>query len=145
MGLDNWGKGNRWVRSSQGWVAGVCQGLGERFGVDPLILRVIWLASVFFAGVGLVLYPMLAFTLPREDQLSSHQRKKILGVCDQLSQRSGLDIGLVRFLAVALALSSLGVTVIGYLILYFVMPINSLPGKAHPLPNRVTSSAGIDK
>jgi phage shock protein C len=48
-------------------VAGVCAGLGERFGIDVGIVRIAWLASIFVTlGVSLLIYVALAFLIPKE-------------------------------------------------------------------------------
>lgn len=48
-------------------VAGVCGGLGERFGIDVGVVRVVWLASVFLTlGVTLLVYIPLALLIPKE-------------------------------------------------------------------------------
>lgn len=48
-------------------VAGVCAGLGERFGVDVGIVRIAWLISIFVTvGVSLLIYVVLAFAIPKE-------------------------------------------------------------------------------
>ncbi len=46
--------------------AGVCTGLGEYFDVDPVIIRIIWIAAGFFtAGIGaLILYFIIALIIP---------------------------------------------------------------------------------
>ena len=117
--------GNRWVRSTDGILAGVCEGLGKRFGIDPWLLRLGWLVSVFALGTGLVLYFILAFCLPREDQISKAFNKTFLGVCARIAASTGMDVGLVRSIAVMLGIASLGATFIGYIILHFVVPDNS--------------------
>jgi phage shock protein C len=113
---------NRWVRSQEGIFAGVCEGVGRRFGIDPWVIRLGWLLSVFALGTGLFLYIILAFCLPREDQLSEAYKNKFLGVCSRISASTGLEIGLVRSIAVMLGVASLGTTFIGYIILHFVVP-----------------------
>lgn len=48
-------------------VAGVAGGLGEFFGVDPGIVRVVWLvASLLTLGIALLIYTLLAWILPKE-------------------------------------------------------------------------------
>jgi phage shock protein C len=48
-------------------VAGVAGGLGEYFGVDPGVIRVVWLiASLLTLGIALVIYALLAWILPKE-------------------------------------------------------------------------------
>jgi phage shock protein C len=48
-------------------VAGVAGGLGEFFGVDPGIVRVVWLlASLLTVGIALLPYALLAWIMPKE-------------------------------------------------------------------------------
>jgi phage shock protein C len=112
----------RWVRSKSGIVAGVCDGLGRRFNIDPWIVRALWLAAALVFGTGVLLYLILWATLPREDQLAEAKNKRLLGVCARMSRASGVDIGAVRALTVILAFASFGATIIGYVVLHFVMP-----------------------
>ncbi|MET3920393.1 PspC domain-containing protein [Arthrobacter sp. UYEF20] len=62
-----------WVRS-QGvhrgrdrWVGGVASGIAQRFGVDPLIVRGIFIVLAIFAGVGVLLYGLAWALLPEPD------------------------------------------------------------------------------
>ena len=45
-------------------VAGVCGGLGEYFGVDPTIIRIIWVALVLGAGTGIIAYIIFWIVVP---------------------------------------------------------------------------------
>jgi phage shock protein C len=47
-------------------IAGVCAGLGKYFGIDPTILRIIFVLSSFI-GVGspILIYFLLAILMPR--------------------------------------------------------------------------------
>ena len=45
-------------------IAGVCGGLAEYFGVDPTIVRVLWVVMVLFAGTGILLYLILWIVMP---------------------------------------------------------------------------------
>lgn len=48
-------------------LAGVCGGLGQYFGVDSTLVRLIFALLVFFGvGSGLVLYIILAIVMPLE-------------------------------------------------------------------------------
>jgi phage shock protein C len=52
------------------WLAGVCGGLGEYFGVDSTLIRVIFvLASLLLGAVfgGVVIYVILWILMPEED------------------------------------------------------------------------------
>jgi len=113
---------NQWTRSSDGWLAGVCQGLGERFAVSTGLLRLIWLMSVLFFGVGLILYFICAFCLPVEGREEEALKPKILGVCVRLSQRLDMDVGLLRILMVLIALGSFGTTALAYIVIHFLLP-----------------------
>ena len=56
-----------WTRSSTDKViAGVCGGLGRRLGIDPVILRVVAVVLVFFAGAGIVLYAAAWLFMPSD-------------------------------------------------------------------------------
>jgi phage shock protein PspC (stress-responsive transcriptional regulator) len=47
-------------------IAGVCSGLGDHFGVDPILLRVAFVALAIFAGVGFWLYLAMFLLVPEE-------------------------------------------------------------------------------
>ena len=52
-------------------ILGVAGGLGEYFGLDPVLFRVIFVVSALAGGVGLIAYLVLALILPAsgEDDL----------------------------------------------------------------------------
>ncbi len=111
----------KWLRSSQGLIAGVCEGVGRRLGVDPWLVRLGWLLSVCLFGTGILAYLVLAICLPREDDPVQGQRRRLLGVCWRISQRTGMEVGIVRALTVVLSVASLGLTVLAYIVLNFVL------------------------
>jgi phage shock protein C len=45
-------------------IDGVCGGMGEYFGIDPVIVRVIFVASILLGGLGAVLYLALMIIMP---------------------------------------------------------------------------------
>lgn len=45
-------------------MAGVAGGVAEAFGVDPTLVRALWVVSVVFAGAGFLLYLVLWIVLP---------------------------------------------------------------------------------
>jgi phage shock protein PspC (stress-responsive transcriptional regulator) len=53
-----------WRDPEHGLVAGVCAGLAERLGVDPLLLRAAFVAATAAGGVGVVVYGVLWLLLP---------------------------------------------------------------------------------
>ncbi len=50
----------------QRMIWGICGGIGQYFDVDPTIVRVIWVVSLFFGGFGLLAYVILRFVIPLE-------------------------------------------------------------------------------
>ncbi|MFJ3956123.1 PspC domain-containing protein [Arthrobacter sp. NPDC090010] len=55
------------VRGSDRWFGGVASGLGHRFGVDPLIVRGLFIVLAVFAGIGVLLYGLAWALLPEPD------------------------------------------------------------------------------
>ncbi len=47
-------------------IFGVCGGLGDYFGIDPTIIRILFVAAVILYGSGLLLYVILALVMPEE-------------------------------------------------------------------------------
>lgn len=45
-------------------VCGVCGGLGEFFGIDPTIIRLVWAILGFMGGTGIVAYLIAAVIIP---------------------------------------------------------------------------------
>ena len=45
--------------------AGVCGGIGEYFSIDPVIIRLLWVAFILMAGTGLIAYIIAAFIIPQ--------------------------------------------------------------------------------
>lgn len=52
-----------------GWIAGVCAGVGRHFGVDPVFLRVAFVVACVFAWkIALVTYVVAWMLLPLRDE-----------------------------------------------------------------------------
>lgn len=49
-------------------IAGVCGGIANYFGIDPVIPRVIWVVLVLGAGVGLLAYAICWVVIPQEPE-----------------------------------------------------------------------------
>ena len=49
-------------------IAGVASGVAEYFDADPTIVRVLWVLSIFFGGLGLLLYIAMAIIVPLEPE-----------------------------------------------------------------------------
>ena len=55
----------RLCRSNNKMIGGVCAGLADYLGLDPTIVRVVWVLLVLFAGFGILLYLILWIVMPK--------------------------------------------------------------------------------
>lgn len=69
--------------TSNSVIAGVAGGLGEFFAIDPIILRLLFVVTLFFGGAGLVVYILMWLIVPADtkvvkgdNQLTSSQVEK---------------------------------------------------------------------
>lgn len=118
-------KAIKWQRSIDGWAFGVCEGLGKSFDINPNLLRALLLLSMFALGTGLLIYLILGFTLPREDELVEYHENKFLGVCERIANKSSIELGVIRVFTIISFLASAGATLLLYIVLHFVLPQNS--------------------
>lgn len=51
-------------------ICGVCAGVADYFSIDVSIVRILWVALVFFWSVGLWLYIAAALILPDKSEIS---------------------------------------------------------------------------
>ncbi len=63
------------ARPAERWVGGVSGAVARRLGIDPLVVRALFVASVFFAGIGLVLYGIGWALLPEESDGRIHAQE----------------------------------------------------------------------
>ena len=112
----------RWVRSKNGMVAGICEGIAERIGVEAWILRVLLVLGTVCFFTGPLIYLALAVSLPREDRIQEAYEKMFLGVCSRISRRTDLEIGIVRAGMILLLISTFGFALIAYVVLAIFMP-----------------------
>jgi phage shock protein PspC (stress-responsive transcriptional regulator) len=54
-------------RSRERWIGGVAAGIAQRMGIDPLIVRGIFIVLTLFAGIGVLLYGLAWAFLPEPD------------------------------------------------------------------------------
>lgn len=58
-------KNKRLVKSqSNRMICGVCAGVGEYFGIDPTVIRLLWILLTFCGGSGLLAYIIAAVVIP---------------------------------------------------------------------------------
>lgn len=55
---------------------GVCGGVAEHFGLDPLIIRIIFLITAFWSGLGVFIYLALIFLSPVEPEFAGKNQEK---------------------------------------------------------------------
>jgi phage shock protein C len=79
--------GERLYRSrSDRMLAGVAGGLAELWDVDPSLLRVIWAVLILFTGgIALVVYIVMAFVVPDEEELYPSAPAAVGGSPDALA------------------------------------------------------------
>ncbi|MGE5499020.1 MAG: PspC domain-containing protein [Syntrophothermus sp.] len=49
-------------------IAGVAMGLAEYFDIDPVIVRILFVASAFISGIGFLVYLLLWIVVPYKDE-----------------------------------------------------------------------------
>jgi phage shock protein PspC (stress-responsive transcriptional regulator) len=60
--------GTRLVRPRRGrWIAGVCAGIADRFGMSRAVVRAIFVVSVILPGPQFVIYIALWIVIPSDD------------------------------------------------------------------------------
>src|SRR3954451_14866743 len=75
-------------------IGGVCAGLGRRLGIDPIVLRVVFIVATAAGGLGLVAYGLAWALLPAEGD-SRAPALRVPGSRDSWSVASG--IGMLMF------------------------------------------------
>ena len=76
-------------------VAGVAGGLGEYFGIDPTIIRVIFVLLTVFGGSGLLIYLILWLIMPAKSRIGSSPAASVRDSVEELrnqAQRFAHDI-----------------------------------------------------
>jgi phage shock protein C len=57
-------------------ISGVCGGLGEFFGIDPTLIRIIFILLLIFGGSGLIIYLVMWLIVPDEPLAAVSQAPK---------------------------------------------------------------------
>ena len=112
-------------------IAGVCAGLGEYFEIDPVFFRLFFLVSLFFGGLGALIYVLLWIMAPEKAGDAqpkpsaglhlSRSDRKILGVCGGLGEWLDVDPVFLRVAFVLLALVG-GLGIVIYVVLWIFVP-----------------------
>jgi phage shock protein PspC (stress-responsive transcriptional regulator)/predicted membrane protein len=78
-------------------IAGVCNGIAEHFGIDPILVRIAFVVATFFGGAGLIAYVAAWLLIPEEGETTS------IGERVMREHRWGRIVG---FVLIAIAISS---------------------------------------
>ncbi|AMM33716.1 hypothetical protein SA2016_3051 [Sinomonas atrocyanea] len=62
-----WIRGLGLVRGRDRWMGGVASGLAHRWGIDPILVRGLFIVAAIFLGVGVLAYGLLWLLLPEPD------------------------------------------------------------------------------
>lgn len=68
-------------------IDGVCGGLAEYFGIDSVLIRLIFVVLVFFNGLGLMLYIILVIIMPGDGQVDKLPKETIQENVQEISER----------------------------------------------------------
>ncbi|GEM_PF-260444 len=122
-------------------IAGVCGGLAETFGLDPLLIRLAFLILIFVNGIGLLIYLMLLLILPRGIQNNKEEidvtpkeeaarklsrlnkGKMIAGICSGMERFFGIDVSLIRIVFVIVTILTSGFGILIYIALWLLLPL----------------------
>ena len=110
-------------------IAGVASGLANYFSVDPIIFRLIFIASLF-TGFGLIAYLIFWIGIPANDSGKINENKRLYrdgdneilgGVAYGLGNYFGIDPSIIRLLFI-LSIFFGGLGILAYLILWVSIP-----------------------
>lgn len=125
-------------------VAGVAAGLADYLKVDPVWMRILFVALAFFTGGVFLLVYLAAWILIPENPATttavkppsrlhrSSRDRMIAGVCGGLAETFKVDPALVRVAAVAATVFTGGAAFLAYLVAWIVMPLE--PNAPRVLP-----------
>src|SRR5262245_25014384 len=85
-------------------IAGVAAGVAEYFDLDPTIVRLVWLVSIFFGGFGLLLYIVMAIVVPNEPLTDEELQTQVNAGTPHRHANSGNSGMGMTFLGIALIL-----------------------------------------
>lgn len=94
---------------SSGHVAGVCSGIGYRYGIDPVLVRVAFVVATIVGGSGILLYLAGWLVLPKEGERTSPAEALFgKGECSESGTKT-----VMLLVALAIAASTIGPAGVG--------------------------------
>ncbi len=74
-------------------IAGVCGGIAEYFDIDPTLVRIIAVLTIFINGIGLIAYLIAWIVIPQNPEQSSKEEKgKLREKAEEVAQNIGKHI-----------------------------------------------------
>lgn len=68
-------------------IDGVCGGIAEYFGIDSVIVRLVFIVLVFLNGIGLLLYIILVIIMPNAEQAGQPPKETIQENVQEIGER----------------------------------------------------------
>lgn len=68
-------------------IEGVCGGIAEYFGIDPVIVRLIFVVLLFINGIGFFIYIILAIIMPKPEKLDQSPKETIRENAQEMGER----------------------------------------------------------
>ena len=134
-------------------IAGVASGIGNYFQVDPIIIRIVFLASLFIGGFGLIAYIICWIGIPAKDG-SEHLLNKrfyrdkddkvIGGIAMGIANYFGVDVSIIRILFL-ISIFFGGIGLIVYFILWFITPEAKTVGEKMSMTGYSVTLENIEK
>lgn len=73
--------------SSDKVIDGVCGGIAEYFGIDPVIIRLIFVILVLMNGFGILLYIVLTIIMPKAEKIDQMPKETIQENVQEMGER----------------------------------------------------------
>ena len=68
-------------------IDGVCGGLAEYYGIDSVIVRLIFVVLLFINGIGFFIYIILAIIMPKPEKLDQSPKETIRENVQEMGER----------------------------------------------------------
>ena len=121
---------------TQGVIGGVCAGLADYFGVDVVLVRLLFVIMSIAGAIigGVIVYVAAWFIMPEGDQPApvadgrvlrrSTTDRQIAGVCGGMAEYFGVDSTAVRLVWVVLSIfvGAIVFGVLAYLLAWLIIP-----------------------
>ena len=134
-------------------IAGVASGISNYFQVDPIIIRIIFLASLFAGGFGFFAYIICWIGIPAKDGSEQIITKRyyrdmddkvIGGVAMGIAKYFSVDVSIIRILfIVSIFFGGFGIIV--YFILWFITPEAKTVGEKMSMTGYAVTLENVEK